>query len=371
MEKIIEHYKQVVIQIATPYSTGTGFYSKEHQLIITNEHVVRDNREVLIDGVLFDKQLSKVIFIDAKHDLAFLEAPKNTDAPAISFNQGETLKEGQKVTAIGHPFNMKYSATQGIVSNPNQVQDDIGFIHHDAALNPGNSGGPLIDIDGNVVGVNTFIIKNGNNIGFSLPTPYLLDTIAAFRLGEGHSGARCLACSNVIFINRGKSKYCPDCGAKIVLPTLIEAYEPFGVPKTIEDMISTSGHEVAFSRRGPNNWEIGEGSAHINISYHEQSGLIIGDAYLCCLPKQNVKEIYVYLLKQNYEIEGLTFSVKGRDIVLSLLIYDRYLNVDTGVKLFNKLFAKADYYDNILVEEYGALWKKEVQNPETDIIRDV
>ena len=77
------------------------------------------------------------------------------------------------------------------------------------------------------------------------------------------------------------------------------------------------------------------------------------------MPKDNINPLYEYLLKQNYEIEGLTFSIKENDIVLSLLIYDRYLNMDTGMKLFKYLFERADYYDNILVEEYGAIWKNE------------
>ena len=85
----------------------------------------------------------------------------------------------------------------------------------------------------------------------------------------------------------------------------------------------------------------------------------MGDASLCSLPKENINPLYEYLLKQNYEIEGLTFSIKENDIVLSLLIYDRYLNMDTGMKLFKYLFEKADYYDNILVDKYGAIWKNE------------
>jgi len=77
---------------------------------------------------------------------------------------------------------------------------------------------------------------------------------------------------------------------------------------------------------GPNHWSIRRGSAKINIAYHEKSGLIIGDAYLATLPEDNIKELYTFLLKQNYKLEGLTFSVKGQDIILSLLIYDQYLN---------------------------------------------
>ena len=83
----------------------------------------------------------------------------------------------------------------------------------------------------------------------------------------------------------------------------------------------------------------------------------MGDAFLATLPRKEIKPIYEYLLRQNFSIEGLTFSIKGQDIILSLLIYDRYLNLETGKTLFNHLFKKADDYDNILVEQYGASWK--------------
>lgn len=67
------------------------------------------------------------------------------------------------------------------------------------------------------------------------------------------------------------------------------------------------------------------------------------------------------MLKQNYLMEGLTFSIRDQDIILSLLINDRYLNVDTGLQLLQHLFERSDYYDNILVEKYGAAWKQDSQ----------
>ena len=71
--------------------------------------------------------------------------------------------------------------------------------------------------------------------------------------------------------------------------------------------------------------------------------------------------LYEYLLKQNGQMDGLSFSVKDQDVILSLLIFDRYFNVETGLKLFENLIAKADYYDNILVEKFGAHWKYETE----------
>lgn len=359
MKEIINLYKKVIVQIATPYSTGTGFYLKDFNLIITNEHVVRGNQEVVINGEGFEKQISKVIFLDVRLDLAFLEAPQSIDAPQVNLFQRETLERGENVIAVGHPFGLKYSATQGIVSNVDQEKNDIVYIQHDAALNPGNSGGPLINTQGEIVGVNTFIIQNGNNVGFSLPVKNLQETIVEFQSFENQIGVRCSSCTNLVFEKTIDNGYCPHCGAKVQLPSQVEEYEALGVSKTIEELLGKMGHNVGLSRIGPNNWEIIKGSATINISYHEKTGLIMGDASLCLLPKENIKPLYEYLLKQNYEIEGLTFSIRENDIVLSLLIYDRYLNMDTGTKLFEHLFQKADDYDNILVEEYGAIWKNE------------
>lgn len=364
MKDIIELYKNVVIQIATPYSTGTGFYLKSDNLIVTNEHVVRDNRNVVIDGNFLQRQIATVLYTDPKHDLAFIELPKSDmPPPDITLGDSDNVADGEAVVAIGHPMGLKYTFTQGIVSNGHRLMEvnNLKYVQTDAAINPGNSGGPLVNPRGQVIGVNTSIYQNTNNIGFALQVNYLKETIKEFKEGGNEVATRCISCSNLVFESKEDSGYCPHCGAKTQLPSKTEVYEPVGVSKTIEEMLTQSGHDVSLSRIGPNNWEIRQGSAKIYISYHEKTGLIEGDAYLCLLPKGNIKPLYEYLLRQNYEVENLTFSInpRGQDIILSLMIFDRYLNVDTGKKLLQHLFEKADYYDNILVEEYGAIWKEE------------
>jgi serine protease Do len=188
---------------------------------------------------------------------------------------------------------------------------------------------------------------------------YLKTAIEEFSAAGGQIGVRCPACNNLVFEKNIDGKYCPHCGSVVKLPSQEEDYEPAGLAKTIEEMLEKLGHAIELSRRGPNAWEIQQGSARINIAYHEKTGLITCDAYLCLLPQKEIKPLYEYLLRQNYEIEGMTFSMKGQDIILSLLIYDRYLNVDVGLRLFRRLFEKADFYDNILVEQFGAQWKQE------------
>ena len=130
MEEIIRHYKEVVIQIATPYSTGTGFYLSDYHIIVTNEHVIRDNLEVVVDGVGFNKKMVKVLYIDPKFDLAFLEAPTELSGVLSEMDEEFDLREGNAVIAIGHPYGLKYTVTNGIISNLLHEQGGIKYIQY-------------------------------------------------------------------------------------------------------------------------------------------------------------------------------------------------------------------------------------------------
>jgi len=360
MPDFVEDYRNTIVQIATPYSTGTGFFLRDRGLIVTNHHVVEGNRIVVVEGAMFKKQLARVRYIDAKYDLAFLDAPKNgTELPELRLGTAKILRERDTVTAIGHPFGLKFSLKSGIVSNTAELMNGIPYLHIDAALNPGNSGGPLVDKDGEVVGINTFVMRDGDNTGFSLPVRFLEETLEQFNEVHSEDACRCTGCLNILTQETVENKLCTHCGHKVQLPSSVEEYVPSGAAKTIENILSAIGQDVMLSRSGPNAWEIRQGSATIMLSYHDKSGLLSADAILCELPKKDIKPLYEYLLRENYSNEALSFSVQEQDIVLSLLIFDRYLNEETGQALLQNLFEKADFYDNILVEQFGASWKQE------------
>src|SRR5690242_21221714 len=127
-QQIIEQYQKAIIQIATSSGTGTGFYVKEYDLIVTNDHVVAENAEVTLAGKAFDKSLARVWYTDRKHDLAFLEAPKNVELPEIKMGQYDKLKDGDAVVAIGHPYGLNYTATQGVISKVDRIREGLKFI---------------------------------------------------------------------------------------------------------------------------------------------------------------------------------------------------------------------------------------------------
>ena len=360
---IIERFEPSIIQIATMTGTGTGFYVKEFNLIVTNDHVVDKSAEVSIAGKQFDKRLARVWYTDRKHDLAFLETPKEIILPEVKLGSYQTLKDGDSVVAIGHPYGLNYTATQGVISKVDRIRDGLKFIQIDAAINPGNSGGPLVNDDGEVVGVNSFIIRGGDNLGFALPVSYLREALQLYLPNKGEPSTRCHSCDYLVTpANIDSQKYCPNCGTEVKLPTMPEKeVEPVGVAKAVEEILKELGKDVKLAREGQNSWSVKEGSAKIKISYNPENYFIAGDAYLCQLPADpgQIKPLYQYLLQENYKMNGLVLSCVKQNIVLSSIVYDLDMTKDSGMETFRRLFKKADEYDDFLKKEYGCVGRLE------------
>jgi serine protease Do len=359
VQDIIGQFHPAIIQIATQTGTGTGFYLKEFDVIVTNDHVVRGNAEVTIAGKTFDKTVARVWYTDRKHDLAFVQAPAYTEVPEIRLGNYDELKDGDEVLAIGHPYGFNYSATQGVISKVDRIRDGLKFIQIDAAINPGNSGGPLVNSTGEVIGVNSFRIQGGDNIGFALPVNYLRMALQLYAPHKGMVSTRCHSCDYLVLPdNIDTNKYCPACGTEVTLPVMPEQeVAPTGIAKTIEDILKELGKDVKLARDGVNRWEVKEGSAKIKITYDAESFYVVGDAYLCQLPQDalKIKPLYQFLLQENYRLNGLVLSCQNQNIVLSCIIYDLDISKDTGMKIFDNLFKKADFYDDLLKNEHGCL----------------
>ncbi|MEO6178272.1 MAG: Do family serine endopeptidase [Devosia sp.] len=156
-------------------SLGSGFIISKDGIIVTNNHVVEGADEILVFLTDGTRLPAKLVGADDKADLAVLKVDAGHDLPFVEFGDSDKAEVGDWVMAIGNPFGLGGSVTLGIVSARNRdIQsgpyDD--FIQTDAAINQGNSGGPLFDMDGKVVGINTAIIARGGSslgIGFAVP----------------------------------------------------------------------------------------------------------------------------------------------------------------------------------------------------------
>jgi S1-C subfamily serine protease len=157
---------------------GSGFILNKNGLILTNNHVIENGQKVEV--TLYDKHQYKaqVVGVDKGHDLALIKIDAPNLVPATLAETSSGLTVGQRVYAIGNPFGLSGTMTRGIISairsvrgpEQNPIEDAI---QTDASVNPGNSGGPLLNSRGEVIGVTTMIASNGadqsSGIGFAIP----------------------------------------------------------------------------------------------------------------------------------------------------------------------------------------------------------
>lgn len=174
---IIENSIPSVVTIITDVSQGTGFIINKNGYIVTNAHVLSGAHYAKATTSAQKTYNSDLIGYDLIMDIALLQIPGNYDA--LILGNSDEIKIGEKVIAIGNPLGLQFSATEGIVSAVNRVGKNNlpAYIQTDVALNPGNSGGPLIDTDGKVIGINNFKIGGSENIGFALESNYIRNTI--------------------------------------------------------------------------------------------------------------------------------------------------------------------------------------------------
>ncbi|MBU0894141.1 MAG: trypsin-like peptidase domain-containing protein [Nanoarchaeota archaeon] len=175
---IIEEVIKGVVTIRTDVGQGTGFLISDDGYIVTNAHVLVGGRQV--QAFTSEQKVHDATFIgyDGDLDIALLRI-FGEDYDELKLGNSNNIQIGEKVIAIGNPLGLQFSVTEGIVSGvhrpgPSQIE---AYIQTDAALNPGNSGGPLIDKQGRVIGINNFKIGTGESLGFALESNYIKESV--------------------------------------------------------------------------------------------------------------------------------------------------------------------------------------------------
>jgi serine protease Do len=355
-QKMVEKTIESIVQITNPYGSGSGFLIGD--LIVTNSHVVSGLKEALISTKTLPKTIGTVVYDDPAFDLAFIRSPIpiTHDHPLILSESA--VQDGDGVIAIGHPYGLNYSTTEGIVSKSSRLQGEVEYIQFDAAINPGNSGGPLLNESAEVIGVNTFIIQNSNNLGFALPSYTLKEALEQFHAMAQDHIIRCVSCKNLIIETTIENDYCPKCGTKQeVAKRRREGYRASGVVALVEKILETLGINVTLSRRSQRSWRFEIEATRIDINYYD-NGIIIADSALCRIPQENIEKLYDYLLHENGVLERLQFSINENTVFISYVIVDSSLNEAFGTSALQKLLEAAPRYQKLLIEQFKALEPK-------------
>jgi serine protease Do len=170
------------------HALGSGFVISEDGFILTNNHVIEKATEIKIrlqSGKEYD---AKIVGADPKTDLALIQAKADSDFPKPArLGDSDSVRVGDWVMAVGNPFGLGHTVTVGIISAKGRIigagpYDD--FLQTDAAINPGNSGGPLFNMKSEVVGINTAIVAQGENIGFATPINMAKEILPQLKSGK-------------------------------------------------------------------------------------------------------------------------------------------------------------------------------------------
>jgi serine protease Do len=166
---------------------GSGFVIRGDGLIATNEHVIRNAEEIRVEFADGSKHPARIIGVDKKTDIALIQVETGEELTVIPFGDSDAVRPGDWVLAIGNPFDLEQTVTAGIVSAKHRslagTYDD--YIQTDAAINPGSSGGPLLNLSGEVIGINTAIREGANTVGFTIPINMAKQLIPQL-YGQGH-----------------------------------------------------------------------------------------------------------------------------------------------------------------------------------------
>ena len=176
------------------FSLGSGFIINEQGYILTNAHVIHnatDIRVVLSEGTR--EYPARIIGADRITDTALIRIEPKELLTALPLGNSDKLRIGEMVLAVGNPLGLRHSVTFGIVSATERVSPGLNeklvdFIQTDSAINPGSSGGPLVNLHGEVVGINTALVSQAQSIGFAIPINTVKKVMPMLLLGKTERG---------------------------------------------------------------------------------------------------------------------------------------------------------------------------------------
>ncbi len=168
---VIDEVLDSVVSVLTNVGQGSGAIISSDGYVVTNHHVIKGATQATLVDYNGERYTVTLVGSNEEQDLAVLKIVGNKTFEAFEFGDSSKLKAGQKVVALGNPAGLDFTATEGIVSSPNRVAPDgFNYIQTDTTLNPGNSGGPLINSNGRMIGVVVFKLDGFEELNFAIPS---------------------------------------------------------------------------------------------------------------------------------------------------------------------------------------------------------
>jgi len=342
---------RLVYKVTHAGGSGSCFYLKSHDLFVTNYHVVSGFHEVAIHDNDRNPYLARVVLVNPALDIALMVADGDfSQLPELSLAADDALEIGGKVSVAGYPYGMPFTVTEGSVSSPKQLMDGKYYIQTDAAVNPGNSGGPIFNENNEVVGVTVSKFSNADNMGFGIRVEALRKLLEVVDdMDRSCFQVQCDSCDGLI---AGEEDFCPSCGEKLPEGIFAERQQsPLAV--FCEQAIKEMGVNPVLARDGYDSWTFHKGSSEIRIFVYDNTYLFAVSP-INLLPKKEVEPVLDYMLSEDFT--PYKMGIEGRQIYLAYRIHLSDLTEASEDEIRRNLVnlaLRADEMDNKMVERFG------------------
>lgn len=342
---------RLVYKVTHAGGSGSCFYLKSHDLFVTNYHVVSGFHEVAIHDNDRNPYLARVVLVNPALDIALMVADGDfSQLPELSLAADDALEIGGKVSVAGYPYGMPFTVTEGSVSSPKQLMDGKYYIQTDAAVNPGNSGGPIFNENNEVVGVTVSKFSNADNMGFGIRVEALRKLLEVVDdMDRSCFQVQCDSCDGLI---AGEEDFCPSCGEKLPEGIFAERQQsPLAV--FCEQAIEEMGVNPVLARDGYDSWTFHKGSSEIRIFVYDNTYLFAVSP-INLLPKKEVEPVLDYMLSEDFT--PYKMGIEGRQIYLAYRIHLSDLTEASEDEIRRNLVnlaLRADEMDNKMVERFG------------------
>ncbi len=340
-----------IYKVITALGTGTGFYIRDKGMFISNYHVVAGSNEVALEDHNKQRYLAKVVCVNPESDIAFLKAKvPESSGPAIKLNPAVEIKNTDKIYIHGYPFGLPYTVTEGIVSSAKQMMGQRYYLQTDAAVNPGNSGGPMLNTNGELLGITTLKFSEADNVGFGILHSDLSEELDEYNVKDEVYHVKCNSCKTLI---AEETEFCPNCGNTIDKSTF-EEFELSHFATFVEDALRGLDMNPILARAGRDFWEFHQGSALIRIFVY-QNEYLIASSPLNKLPSEKLEQLYTELLSR--PLDNYMLGVTENHIYISYRVHlsDIFSSqADQIKKNLTELAVRADALDNYFLDKYGA-----------------
>lgn len=342
---------KLVYKVTHAGGSGSCFYLKAYDLFVTNYHVVSGFHSVALHDNDRRPYLARVVLVNPLLDIALLAAEGDfSHLPDLSLASDDSLEIGGKVSVAGYPYGMPFTVTEGAVSSPRQLVDGKYYIQTDAAVNPGNSGGPIFNERNEVVGVTVSKLSNADNMGFGIRVEALRKLLdSAGGIDRSCFQVQCDSCDELI---AGEEDYCPSCGEKLPEGIFAER-EPSPLAIFCEQAIGEMGVNPVLARDGYDSWTFHKGSSEIRIFVYDNTYLFAVSP-INLLPKKEVEPVLDYMLSENFS--PYKMGIEGRQIYLAYRLHLSDLTDSSEDEIRRNLVnlaLRADEMDNLMVDRFG------------------